>query len=57
MTMSLVMRIGGQARRVRPAPPNRSANPGGLEREIDERACRFYGLTADEIKLVEGAGE
>jgi hypothetical protein len=55
--MSLVMRIGGQARRVRPAPPNRSASPGGLERQIDERACRFYGLTADEIKLVEGAGK
>jgi hypothetical protein len=26
------------------------------EREIDERVYRLYGLTAEEIKLVEGAG-
>jgi len=26
------------------------------EREIDERVYRLYGLTAEEIKLVEGKG-
>jgi hypothetical protein len=29
------------------------ANTTALEREIDERVYRLYGLTADEIKLVE----
>jgi len=29
------------------------ADTTALEREIDERVYRLYGLTADEIKLVE----
>ncbi len=57
MTMFLVMHVGGQAHRVRSALRNRSADTGATEREIDARACRFYGLTADEIKLLEGAGK
>jgi len=30
-----------------------SADTSALEREIDARVYRLYGLTADEIKLVE----
>ena len=29
------------------------ADTAGLEREIDQRVYRLYGLKADEIKLVE----
>jgi hypothetical protein len=32
------------------------ADTSALEREIDERVYRLYGLTADEIKIVEEAG-
>lgn len=43
----------------RPAPlraePN--ADTTALEREIDERVYRLYGLTADEIKPVEEASQ
>ena len=31
-----------------------AADTGAWEREIDERVYRLYGLTKDEIKLVEG---
>ena len=55
MTMSLVMHVGRQARRVRPALCNGSAEPCELEREIDGQICRLYGLAADEIKIVEEA--
>jgi adenine-specific DNA-methyltransferase len=34
-----------------------AADTAGLEREIDERVYRLYGLTADEIKIVEDAGK
>jgi hypothetical protein len=30
-----------------------SGDAAGLEREIGQRVYRLYGLTADEIKLVE----
>jgi adenine-specific DNA-methyltransferase len=30
-----------------------AADTAALEREIDERVYRLYGLTADEIKIVE----
>ena len=32
------------------------ADTAALEREIDERVYRLYGLTAEEIKIVEEAG-
>ena len=32
-----------------------AADTAGLEREIDERVYRLYGLTAEEIKIVEEA--
>lgn len=34
-----------------------AADTAGLEREIDERVYRLYGLTAEEIKIVEEAGK
>ena len=34
---------------------NPSADTAALEREIDERVYRLYGLTAEEIEIVEGA--
>jgi adenine-specific DNA-methyltransferase len=34
-----------------------AADTAALEREIDERVYRLYGLTAEEIKIVEEAGE
>jgi hypothetical protein len=34
-----------------------AADTAALEREIDERVYRLYGLTADEIKIVEEAGK
>jgi methylase of polypeptide subunit release factors len=34
-----------------------AANTAALEREIDERVYRLYGLTAEEIKVVEEAGK
>ena len=43
------------------ALPGRRASPsadtGGLEREIDQRVYRLYGLTAEEIKIVEEASQ
>ncbi len=33
------------------------ANVAALEQEIDERVYRLYGLTKDEIKLVEESGK
>lgn len=36
---------------------NSAADTSALEREIDELVYRLYGLTADEVKLVEGAGK
>ncbi|MGD0093937.1 MAG: hypothetical protein ABSE73_28845 [Planctomycetota bacterium] len=39
--------------------PDIRANPdgdtGSLERETDERVYRLFGLTPEEIKIVEGA--
>ena len=32
-----------------------AADTEALEREIDERVYRLYGLTEDEIKIVEGS--
>ena len=32
-----------------------TADTSALEREIDQRVYALYGVTADEIKLVEGA--
>jgi adenine-specific DNA-methyltransferase len=32
---------------------NAAADTSALEREIDERVYRLYGLTPDEIRLVE----
>ena len=34
-----------------------AADVSALEREIDERVYRLYGLTAEEIELVEGVGK
>ncbi len=34
-----------------------SADTAGLEREIDERVYRLYGLTAEEIQIVEEASK
>ena len=34
-----------------------AADTAALEREIDERVYRLYGLTAEEIKIVEEAGK
>ncbi len=34
-----------------------AADTAGWEREIDERVYRLYGLTAEEIKIVEEAGK
>jgi 2-polyprenyl-3-methyl-5-hydroxy-6-metoxy-1,4-benzoquinol methylase len=34
-----------------------AADTAALEREIDERVGNLYGLTAEEIKIVEEAGE
>ena len=34
-----------------------SADTGGLEREIDEQVYRLYGLTVEEIKIVEEASQ
>ena len=31
-----------------------AADTSALEREIDERVYRLYGLTKDEIRIVEG---
>jgi hypothetical protein len=33
------------------------ADTAALEREIDERVYRLYGLTVDEIKIVEESGK
>lgn len=33
---------------------NRPADTSSLEREIDERVYRLYGLTKEEIGIVEG---
>jgi len=33
------------------------ADTAALEREIDERVYRLYGLTAEEIRIVEEAGK
>jgi adenine-specific DNA-methyltransferase len=38
-------------------PKAKRADTAALEREIDERVYRLYGLTAEEIKLVEEAGK
>lgn len=35
---------------------NPAANVSALEEEIDQRVYALYGLTAEEIKLVEGDG-
>ena len=43
-------RLPVPARQTGAAP---DADTTALEREIDERVYRLYGLTADEIKLVE----
>jgi len=32
------------------------ADMSAWEREIDERVYKLYGLTAEEVKIVEGAG-
>jgi hypothetical protein len=32
-----------------------AADTAALEREIDERVYRLYGLTAEEVKIVEEA--
>ena len=34
-----------------------AADTAALEREIDERVYRLYGLTADETKIVEEASQ
>jgi len=34
-----------------------AADTAGLERELDERVYRLYGLTVEEIKNVEEAGK
>ena len=34
-----------------------AADTAALEREIDERVYRLYGLTAEEIKIVEESGK
>ena len=33
---------------------NPAADTSALEREIDERVYKLYGLTEEEIKIVEG---
>ena len=35
---------------------NPAADVSALEREIDDRVYRFYGLTPEDIKIVEEAG-
>jgi hypothetical protein len=47
---ALVRLVEGILSAKRAAP---DADTTALEREIDERVYRLYGLTADEIKLVE----
>jgi hypothetical protein len=34
-----------------------AADKAALEREIDERVYRLYGLTAEEIRIVEESGK
>lgn len=34
-----------------------AANTTFVEREIDDRVCRLYGLTADETKITGAAAE
>jgi len=36
---------------------NAAADVSALEREIDERVYRLYGLTPEEIKIVEEASK
>ena len=47
----------GELRIVRAKRSDGAADTAGLERELDERVYRLYGLTVEEIKNVEEAGK
>jgi hypothetical protein len=53
------MNVQKKRERNRPAAKraDAAADVSAWEREIDERVYRLYGLTAEEIKLVEESGK